>query len=112
MNNNYENFDKYSKRISLFFNNREKIGSFFGFLLTMIYALIFLSFLSLYIFLTINRKNMKVYDSTIYSKDIPFIDINQIIMYFAFGLENPNTSNRFVDEAIYYPKLNLLTERK
>ena len=112
MNNNYEIFDIYSKRIGFFFNNREKIGTLFGFLLTMIYVLISLSIFCLYIFLTINRKFMKVYDSTTYSKDIPFIDINQNIMYFAFGLENPNTSNRFIDEKIYYPKIEFVHRKK
>ena len=109
MNNNYENFDIYSKRIGFFFNNREKIGTLFGFLLTVIYVLISLSFFSLYIFLTINRKYMKVYDSKTYSKDIPFIDVNQNIMYFAFGLQNPN---RFIDETIYYPKIEFIYKKK
>jgi hypothetical protein len=47
---------------------------------------------------------MKVYDSTAYSKDIPTIDINPDLIYFAFGVEDPKTSNRFIDETIYYPK--------
>ena len=57
------------------------------------------------------RSNIKVYDSTIYSQDIPVANINSSSLYFAFGLENPNTSNRFIDETIYYPKL-LFFERK
>ena len=57
------------------------------------------------------RSNIKVYDSTIYSQDIPVANINPSSLYFAFGLENPNSSNRFIDETIYYPKL-LFFERE
>jgi hypothetical protein len=48
---------------------------------------------------------MKVYDSTIYSKEMPIIDINSSLIYFAFGLEDPTTANRFVDETIYNVKI-------
>ena len=110
--NSYENYDIYSKRIGFFFNNKEKVGTFLGFLLTILYVFISLSFFSLYLFLTINRRFVKVYDSTSYSKDIPFIDVNQSIFYFAFGIENPNTSNRFIDETIYYPKIEFIDRNK
>jgi hypothetical protein len=54
---------------------------------------------------------MKVYDSSTFSKDIPIANINPLSLYFAFGLENPKTSNRFIDETIYFPKL-LFFERE
>ena len=57
------------------------------------------------------RSNVKEYDSTVYSQDIPIANINPSSLYFVFGLENPNTSNRFIDETIYYPKV-LFFERK
>ena len=36
----YLDFDIYSRRISFFFANKEKMGSTFGFLLTILYAII------------------------------------------------------------------------
>ena len=49
--------------------------------------------------------NMRVYDSTTYPQDIPSLNISPKTLYFAFGLEDPKTSNRFIDESIYYPTL-------
>ena len=31
------------------------------------------------------RSNLKVYDSTLYSQDLPIININPNSLYFAFG---------------------------
>ena len=98
-------YDIYSKRIGFFYNNHEKIGSCFGLLLTALYILVTLILFLFLLIRTIQRKEMKVYDSTIYSKDIPIIDINSSSIYFAFGLEHPVTSNRFIDETIYNVKI-------
>ena len=105
MNNKFSDFDKYSNRIGFFFNDKEKIGTFLGFFLTLLYILFSLIIFIIFIIITIRRKNVRVYDSTIYSKDIPSFDINNTVMNFAFGLENPETNNRFIDETIYIPKI-------
>ena len=57
------------------------------------------------------RSNLKVYDSIIYSQDISIVNINPNSLYFAFGIEDSKTSNRFIDETIYYPKI-LFFERE
>ena len=109
---NFINYDIYSKRIGFFFNNNEKIGTYFGFFLTILYI-----FFSLIIFLillirTIQRKEMKVYDSTKYSQNIPSIEVDSNLIYFAFGLEDPVTSNRFIDETIYFAKIVFFDRKK
>ena len=106
------NFDIYSNRIGFFFNKREKIGSYFGLFLTTSYILISLVLFLFLLIRTIERKEIKVYDSTVYSQTIPIIDINPNLIYFAFGLEDPNTSNRFVDETIYYVKVAFFDRSK
>jgi uncharacterized membrane protein len=94
----------YSKPIGFFFNNKEKIGTYLGLVLTIIYTLISLILFIVHLALILQHSDMKVYDSTAYSKDLPTIDINPDLIYFAFGVEDPKTSNRFIDETIYYPK--------
>ena len=106
------NYDIYSNRIGFFFNKREKIGSYFGLLLTTIYILFSLILFLFLLVRTIERKEIKVYDSTFYSQSLPIIDINPNLVYFAFGLEDPNTSNRFVDETIYYVKVAFFDRSK
>ena len=106
------NYDIYSNRIGFFFNKREKIGSYYGLFLTTAYILTSLVLFFILLIKTLQRKDIKVYDSTIFSQDIPIIDINPDLVYFAFGLEDPTTSNRFVDETIYYAKIVFFDRKK
>ena len=102
---NFLYFDIYSKKITFFYNNKEKISSYFGLFLTIIYILVSLILFIYYFIVTIERSQMKVYDSVIYSKEMPSLEVNSNLIYFAFGIENINTSFRFIDETIYYPKI-------
>lgn len=112
MNNRCVNYDIFSKKIGFYFNDKEKIGTLFGLLLTSIYILISIILFFLYLVFTIRRKNMKVYDFVEYSKDIPIAEINSSSIYFAFGIEDPKTSNRFIDETIYFPKILFINRTK
>ena len=105
MNKKFLKYDIYSKQIGFFFHDHDKVGTYYGLLLTLLY--IFISFLLFIvcISITIKRTNLIAYDSTIYSQDLPVANINPNSLYFAFGLEDPTTSNRFIDETIYYPQL-------
>ena len=98
---NYLKFDIYAKRVGFFFNKQEKIGSYFGLLLTLLYALISIILFIYNLISVFKRDEIKVYDSTLYLQEMPIIDLDKNSFYFAFGMENPNTSNRFVDETIY-----------
>ena len=106
------NYDIYSNRIGFFFNKREKIGSYYGLFLTTAYILTSLVLFFILLIKTLQRKDIKVYDSTVFSQDIPIIDINPDLIYFAFGLEDPTSSNRFVDETIYYAKIVFFDRKK
>lgn len=45
---NYLDFDIYSKRITFFYNNKEKIGSVFGFILAILYTIILIILFLIY----------------------------------------------------------------
>ena len=94
---NISNFDKFANRIGFYFNEIERIGTFFGFILTLLYILLSLILFLIFIIIVINHRNVIVYNSTLYSNDIPSIDINENLINFAFGLENPKTNKRFID---------------
>ena len=106
------NFDIYSKKISFFYNNNEKISSYYGFFLTFIYIFASLILFLLQLIIAIQRKEVKVYDSTIYSKEMPIIDVDINQLYFAFGLEYPNTASRYIDESIYTAKITFFDKQK
>jgi hypothetical protein len=58
------------------------------------------------------RNNIIVYDSNKFTNELPIININSSNFYFAFGLENKETLNRFIDETIYYPEIVFIDRSK
>ena len=102
---NYLYFDMYSKRTSFYFKNQERIVSHFGFILTLIYIIVSLIIFFYSLNTTIKRKHIKIYDSSKYAQEIPSIKLDSKNFYFAFGIEDPITNNRFIDETIYFPQI-------
>ena len=105
-------FDIYSKKIGFFYQNKEKIGSLLGFFLTVVYICVSLVLFIIQIIKTLQRKELKVYDTTIYSQEMPIIEANIDQLYFAFGLEYPGTANRYIDESIYTAEITFFDKRK
>ena len=101
----YLDFDIYSQRISFFYKNKEKIGSTFGFILTVFYAIVSIIFFLIYFIKTIKREEITASDTTIYPNRIPSMDINKNSFNLAFGLIHPTKLIRFIDERIYYPEV-------
>jgi hypothetical protein len=108
----FGNFDMYSRRIGFFYNNHEKIGSYLGLFLTVIYIFASIILFIYQIINTIKRTELKVYDTTIYAQEMPSIEVNLDQLYFAFALEDPLTSNRFIDEGIYIAKVAFIEKEK
>ena len=111
-NINFGIFDIYSKKICFFYNNQEKIGSYFGFFLTLVYIFASLILFIFQVVKAIQREELKVYDTTIYSQEMPIIDVNISQFYFAFGLEYPNTATRYIDEGIYTARITFFDKQK
>lgn len=105
-------FDMYSNRISLFSNNRERIGSYFGLVLTIIYFIVSIILIVIYSLDAVKRTDLRVYESTSFSSQTPSINIDSSMMNFAFGLEDRISSNRFIDPSIYYPEILYLERVK
>ena len=106
------NFDIYSKKIGFFYKNKEKIGSYFGVFLTLLYIIISIILFISELFRAFQRKELKVYDTTIYSQKMPSIDVDLNKLYFAFALEHPKTTSRFIDESIYTAQVAFIDKRK
>ena len=106
------NFDIYSKKIGFFYKNNEKIGSYFGLFLTLLYIFISIILFIAELIKTFQRRELKVYDTTIYSQKMPSIDVDLNKLYFAFALEHPKTTSRFIDESIYTAQVAFIDKRK
>ena len=61
---------------------------------------------------TIQRKEVKVYDTSINAQEMPQINIDSNNLYFAFGMEDPKSLLRYIDETIYYPKILFIDRLK
>ena len=107
-----DDFDMYSQKIGLFYNRKDKISSSFGIFLTIIYIMASLGLFIFYITKTIKRTTINVHDSTMYLKEFSEIYIDPNLFYFAFGIENPETGTRFIDETIYYVKVTYFEQIK
>ena len=107
----YLDFDIYSRRISFYYKHKEKLGSTFGFILTVLYAIVSIILFLIYFIKTIKREEMSISDSSMYPSEIPSIELNNDLFYFGFGLEYPNNLSIYIDETIYYPEV-LYIERK
>ena len=108
----YSNFDMYSKKLGFYFQNHEKIGSYFGLFLSLVYIVVSLFLLFFQVLSLFKRNELNVYDSTIYAQEMPSIKVDKNLLYFAFGLEEPTTSKRFIDEGIYIPKVAFVEKVK
>ena len=111
-NFNLLSLDIYARRVGFFYKNKERISSYFGLFLTFLYVTASITLFIYYMIITVQRKEIRVYDSSLYSQDIPVINITKNYFYFAFGLEDPLTLNRFVDETIYYPEVVYIDRAK
>ena len=112
MNSDFFDFDMYSQNIGFFYKNKDKISSKFGIILTIIYIIISLGLFIFYTTKTIKRASINVHDSTMHLKESSKFNIDPNLFYFAFGVENPETSTRFIDETIYYPKVTFYEKIK
>ena len=112
MFSSFMDFDMYSQKMGFFYKNKDKISSKFGIFLTIVYIIISLGLFIFYTVQTIKRTNIKVHDSTMYLKELSKLNIDQNLFYFAFGIEDPETSTRFIDETIYYPRVTFFEKIK
>ena len=109
---NIKDLDIYGKRIGFFYNNRDKISSYFGVLLSILYIM---AFFFLFIFLTVRameKTNLKINNSIKYSETVPSVPLNKDNFYFAFGIEDKKTFKRFIDESIYNVSVSFIIKQK
>ena len=109
---NIYDFDIYSRRIGFIYNRKDKIGTFFGLFMTFLYVIITLVLFVYYSIKTIERLEVKSHESTVYSQGLPSLNINPNLFYMAFGLENPVSLVRFIDERIYHPEVTFIKKEK
>ena len=105
---NIIDFDIFAKKIGNYFNLKEKISSYFSLTLTFSYIIFSLIIFLIYIIKVIKRGECQIYEFTYSTEDVPEIKVNNELLYFAFGVEDPITINTVIDESIYSVKVEYL----
>ena len=104
--------DIYARKLGFFYNNSDRISSYSGLFLTFVYVVASMILFIYFMIITAQRKEIRVYDSSFIAQEMPVINLDKNNFYFAFGLENPKTLNRFVDESIYIPEVVYIDRAK
>ena len=104
--------DIFGKNVELYYKGKEKKTSYYGSLLTITYALIYIGFFLYKFVRMLQRKEITFYDTYAYVDKPPIINITNENFYGGFALENPETYDPFIDETIYYPKAYFKTARR
>ena len=104
--------DIFGKNVELYYKGKEKKTSYYGSLLTIAYALIYMGFFLYKFVRMLQRKEITFYDTYAYVDKPPIINITNENFYGGFALENPETYDPFIDETIYYPKAYFKTARR
>ena len=95
------NYDFFSRKISLFYNSKDKIGSYFGLIFTLLYIVSSFSIFIFFLIITYQRENFQASDSLIYPKDTSNFKLNPPnSFYYIIGIWNKNNS-KYIDESIY-----------
>ena len=97
-------FDLLGKEPGLYYKEKEKINTYFGSLISIIYMIIYLIFFIYKLIRMLKRKDVTFYDAIEYLEAPPSIQLTNDIFYGGFAVENPITYDPFIDETIYYPK--------
>ena len=98
--------DKFGKKASLYYEGHNKralswIGFFFTFIYYFSYLYLFINKLIISIF---KKSDVVVYDTFAYVEEPPSVNLTSDNFYVGFALENPETYDSFIDEAVYYSK--------
>ena len=105
--------DFYPKKFGIFYNGKERISTNLGLTLTLLHVLFTLFLFIYYGYRIIFGKELNVRESNVFQLEAPSIDIiNSNLFYFAFGVEDPITTDKFIDETIYYPKVIYYNTKK
>ena len=107
-----KNIDIFGKNIQLYYKGKEKKNTYFGSILTIIYGLIYIAFISYKLYRMFTKKDLTFYDTYAYIDEPPIINITNENFYGGFALEDPVTYDPFIDEEIYYPKAYFKTAKR
>ena len=96
-----KNFDLFGKEPDLYYKGNPKKTSWLGFVLTLLYIIIYVAFFIYKFIRMINRVDVTFYETYAFTGHIPSVVLNKEIFAGGIGLLNPYTEQNYLDERIY-----------
>ena len=107
-----ENIDLFAKLPEFYFKGKPRRSTTIGRILTIIYAIIYAAFFIYKVIRMALKIDVSFYETTTFTGEIPSIRLTNEHFYGGFGLVNPLTGNTYIDETIYYPKVEFRMGKK
>ena len=104
--------DLFAKKPELYFKKRSRRTSWIGRILTFLYAIIFISFLTYKLYRMISRVDVTVYDTNSYTGEIPSIHLNKDLFYAGIAFDIPGTDIPYIDDRIYTIETKFVSQVK
>ena len=107
-----ENLDLFAKLPEIYYKGNSKRSTTVGRIFTIIYAVIYVAFF-VYKLIRMGLKiDVSFYETTTFTGEIPSIRLTNEYFYGGFALVNPFTGSTYIDETIYYPKVEFRIGKK
>ena len=96
-----KNLDLFGKQPDLYYKGNQKKTSWLGFVLTMIYIIIYIAFFIYKLVRMIKKVDVTFYETYAFTGEIPSAVLNKEIFAGGIGLINPKTKLNYIDRRVY-----------
>ena len=96
-----KNFDLFGKEPDLYYKGNPKKTSWLGFVLTLLYTIIYVSFFIYKFVRMINKVDVTFYETYAFTGEIPSAVLNKEIFAGGIGLVNPMTGENYINDRVY-----------
>ena len=94
--------DLYGKDPEFYFKGNSNKTTWIGRILTILYVIIYISFLIYKLERMVSRVDVTFYDTYAYTGEVPSIQLNKDTFYGAFAFDDPITNLPYANESIYH----------
>ena len=98
-----DDIDLFGKEPELYYKGNSKQTFCIGKFLTLLYLFIYVGFFLYKLIRMLKKVDVTFYETSTFTGETPYIDLNNEIFYGGFALADPDTLHTFIDERIYFP---------
>ena len=96
-----KNLDLFGKEPNLYYKGNQKKSSWLGFVLTILYIIIYVAFFIYKLVRMVNKVDVTFYETYAFTGEIPSAVLNKEIFAGGIGLVNPMTGENYINDRVY-----------